>query len=353
MAQMSPHFLSQGSSADRGPAGRSLWADARRRILGDWAAKLCIAVIAIYALVAVGGVVYEIIAEKLENVPTFKETMDYAHGNEPPSLRGWHTVFGTDWQGKSVLVKTLLGAKVSMSVALISNLIAVPLGIILGALAGYYGKWIDSIVVWIFSTLACIPGIILLIAMKFAFKDVKIGPLDMGGIGGMYVALGMISWIGTCRLVRAETMKLRELDYVIAARASGRNSLAILIHHILPNVSHLGIIRFSLGFVAAVQAEVILSYLELGVKVGTPSWGTMINDARIELARGDATLAARGRRRAGELLAVREPVAGLAALLLPRHHFAPMLGALVPGDQLRPRLQVSILECHCAPSFLW
>ena len=268
------------------PAGRSLWADARRRIWKDWSAKLCLAVIALYALVSIGGVIYEKIAENSPTIPTFQETTDYDHGNEPPSLRSWHTVFGTDWEGKSVLAKTLLGAKVSMSVALISNLIAVPLGMILGAIAGYYGKWIDSIVVWIFSTLACIPGIMLLIAMKFAFKGVKIGPLDMDGIGGMYVALGMISWISTCRLVRAETMKLRELDYVIAARASGRNSFAILIHHILPNVSHLGIIRFSLGFVAAVQAEVILSYLELGVKVGTPSWGTMINSARMDLFAG-------------------------------------------------------------------
>ena len=140
------------------------------------------------------------------------------------------------------------------------------------------------------STLSAIPGIILLIAIKFAFHNVHIRFLgldvDLGGIHGLYVALGVTSWIGTCRLVRAEVMKIRELDYVLAARATGRNSMAILFRHAIPNVMHIGIINFSLGFVGAVQAEVILSYLGLGVAVGTPSWGTMIDSARTDLFAG-------------------------------------------------------------------
>jgi peptide/nickel transport system permease protein len=126
----------------------------------------------------------------------------------------------------------------------------------------------------------------LLIAMKFAFAGFKPFGLDLTGLHGLYIALAIVSWIGTCRLVRAETMKLRELDYVIAARASGRNSFVILIRHIIPNVLHIGIISFSLGFVGAVQAEVILSYLKIGVAVGTPSWGTMIDSARQSLFAG-------------------------------------------------------------------
>lgn len=268
--------------------GRSLWADARRRLGRDWVAMACLAVIALYGVVAVGGAIYEYRADRDEtdDIPTFKEMTDYQHKNQPPSLRSWKSVLGTDWAGKSVLVKTLLGAKVSMSVGLIANLIAVPIGMILGAIAGYFGRWVDSIIVWLFSTLASIPGIVLLIAIKAAFLDVKIGWLDLGGIHGVYIALGVISWIGACRLVRAETLKLRELDYVLAARAAGRGRMAILFRHILPNVAHLGIIRFSLGFVGAVQAEVILSYLGLGVAVGEPSWGSMINAARMDLAVG-------------------------------------------------------------------
>jgi len=266
--------------------GRSLWADARRRLRGDWTAMACVAIIVLYALVAIGGYVYEIVAEHSDSAPTFQKMTDYDHKSEPPSLRSWKTVLGTDWAGKSVLVKTILGAKVSMSVGLIVNIIAVPIGMILGAIAGYYGGKIDAIIVWLFSTLASIPGIIFLVAIKYAFKEVKIGPLDLGGIHGVYIALAVIGWIGVCRLVRAETLKLRELDYVLAARAAGRGRFAILMRHILPNVAHLGVIRFSLGFVGAVQAEVILSYLGLGVAVGQPSWGSMINSARMDLFTG-------------------------------------------------------------------
>ena len=268
--------------------GRSLWADAGKRLTGDWTAMVCVAVIALYALVAIGGYVYEVVAEQsdTDSVLTFQEMTDYDHRSEPPSLRSWKTIFGTDWAGKSVLIKTLLGAKVSMSVGLIVNVIAVPVGMILGAIAGYYGGKIDALIVWLFSTLASIPGIIFLIAIRYAFKEVKIGPLDLGGIHGVYIALAVIGWTGVCRLVRAETLKLRELDYVLAARAAGRGRFAILMRHILPNVAHLGVIRFSLGFVGAVQAEVILSYLALGVAVGKPSWGSMINSARMDLFTG-------------------------------------------------------------------
>jgi ABC-type dipeptide/oligopeptide/nickel transport system permease subunit len=101
----------------------------------------------------------------------------------------------------------------------------------------------------------------------------------------VYLALGMISWISTCRLVRAETMKIKELDFVVAARASGRGDMAILVRHIVPNVFHIAIINFSLGFVSAISAEVMLSFLNLGVQ-DLPSWGKMINDARMDLVVG-------------------------------------------------------------------
>lgn len=243
-------------------------------------------VIALYVVIAVGALVYERVAASDENIPSFEETADYSLSNHEPSLESPRLWFGTDWAGKSVLVKTLLGAKVSLTVGFLANMIAVPLGMILGALAGYYGKWIDSLIVWLFSTLACIPGIILLITMKYAFKGVSVLGLDLSGIHGVYITLGVISWVGTCRLVRAETMKIRELDYVIAARAIGTPGFIILLRHVIPNVLHLGIISFSLGFVGAIKAEVILSYLGLGVQVGTPSWGTMINAARMDLFMG-------------------------------------------------------------------
>jgi peptide/nickel transport system permease protein len=265
--------------------GRSLWSDAWRRLRRDPAAMVCFAVIVLYALIALGGAAYDLVAEHRDDVPTFEEMENYDRVNRPP-FESWQYPLGTDWSGRSVLVKTLLGVKVSMTVGLMANVIAVPLGMVLGALAGYYGGKTDAVIVWLFSTLASIPGIILLIAMKFAFENVSLGALDLTGIHGLYIALGIISWVGTCRLVRAETMKLRELEYVLAARAAGRHNFAILLRHVMPNVAHLGIINFSIGFVGAIKAEVILSYLGLGVKVGTPSWGTMINGARFDLVIG-------------------------------------------------------------------
>jgi len=223
-----------------------------------------------------------------KDIPSFEDSSDYDNTNVHPTFkrspRFW---LGTDWAGKSVLYKTLLGAKVSLTVGFMANIIAIPLGMMLGALAGYYGKWIDALVVWLFSTLASIPGIILLIAMRYAFQNAPpVLGLDLAGIHGLYITLGIISWIGTCRLVRAEVMKIRELDYVIAARAIGTPGFVILLRHVMPNVMHLAIINFSLGFVWAVKSEVILSYLGLGVPVGVPSWGNMINAARTDLFMG-------------------------------------------------------------------
>jgi len=287
-------------------AGRSLWSDAMRRLWGDRSAIICLIIIVIYAMVAIGAWGYGMMAEhyrthgtpqQAANWPAFQEMKDYNHLNEPPSLSSWRNWLGTDWSGRSVLIKTILGAKVSMAVGLMANIIAVPLGMLLGAMGGFFGGRffrggvVDDMIVWLFSTLASIPSIILLFAIKFAFKGIVLFEgtwyeVDLSGIHGVYIALGMVSWIGTCRLVRAEVMKIRELDYVMAAKASGRGNFAILLRHVMPNVFHLGIINFSLGFVGAVQAEVILSYLGLGVAVGTPSWGTMINSARQDLFAG-------------------------------------------------------------------
>ena len=267
-------------------SGRSLWQDAVRRLRRDPAAMICLGIIVLYAMVAVGGAVYEYVAERNEKVPVFADTQDFDNLNKPPSLEKFKWWMGTDWAGKSVLYKTLLGAKVSLTVGLMANVIAIPLGMILGAIAGYYGGRIDDLVVWMYTTLSSVPGIILLIAMKFAFEGRSFLGLDMSGIHGLYIALGVISWIGTCRLVRAETMKIRELDYVLAARAIGTSDIMILLRHVLPNVTHIAIINFSLGFVGAIKAEVILSFLGLGVGAGVPSWGSMINAARLDIQAG-------------------------------------------------------------------
>jgi ABC-type dipeptide/oligopeptide/nickel transport system permease subunit len=239
---------------------------------------LCLVVIAVYAVIAVAGPLV---------LSDWDEHYDYEARNAAPSAE---YPLGTDGLGRSVLQKTVLGAHVSMIVGFMANIIAIPLGLLLGALAGYFGRRIDDIIVWFYTTLASIPGIILLIALKFAFADHVLFAhtpftLDLSGMAGVYLALGLIGWISTCRLVRAETMKIKEFDFVMAARAAGRSDAAIIMRHILPNVFHIAIINFSLGFVGAISAEVMLSFLNLGVQ-NLPSWGKMINDARMDLVVG-------------------------------------------------------------------
>jgi peptide/nickel transport system permease protein len=258
--------------------GHSLWADAAVKLRRDWVAMLCLGVIVVYALIAIISPFA---------LADWKNSYHYEKTNAPPGEEFW---LGADVFGRSILEKTLLGAHLSMTVAFLANIIAIPLGMLLGAIAGYYGRRVDDFIVWIYTTLACIPGLIRLIAIKFAFQDQVLFegtwfamPLD--GMAGLVIALSVTSWIGTCRLVRAETLRLRELDYVLAARACGTGSFPILLKHILPNVLHIGIIQFSLGFVGAISAEVILSYLNLGVP-DKPSWGRMIADANMDLVVG-------------------------------------------------------------------
>jgi ABC-type dipeptide/oligopeptide/nickel transport system permease subunit len=265
-------------NAQQPKAGRSLWSDAYRRLRRDPVSVACFIIIAGYLLIA-------LLCPLI--LSGWDATYNYELRNRAPLSE---FILGSDGLGRSVLQKTLLGAHVSMTVGFMANIIAIPFGLLLGAFAGFFGRRIDDVIVWFYTTLTSIPSIILLIALKFAFADKKIFgatpfEVDLAGMAGVYIALGMISWVSTCRLVRAETMKLKELDFVVAARASGSSDLRIIMRHILPNVIHIAIINFSLGFVGAINAEVILSFLNLGVQ-DLPSWGRMINDARMDLVVG-------------------------------------------------------------------
>ena len=169
------------------------------------------------------------------------------------------------------------GTITSLTVGIVSTFLSIIIGTTLGALAGYFGSWIDDIVVWLYSTLDTIPYILLLASFSFVM-----GP----GLKTICIAIGLTSWVSLCRLVRSEFMKHRNREYVQGAIAIGASHARRIFLHILPNVMHLILISFSLGFISAVKSEVILSFLGLGVEPGTPSWGTMIDDAKLELARG-------------------------------------------------------------------
>ena len=190
-------------------------------------------------------------------------------------LRGRH-LFGTDLLGKDVLQQTLKGCKTALIIGGLTSLIYIPIGTLLGIFAGYYKRWVDDLVQYTYSTVASIPGILLLVAVLMILGK---------GLDRMAIALSLTSWIGLCRLIRGETFRQAARPYVEAARALGQSHFRIIVSHILPNVMHLVIINAVLGFSGLVMVESILSYLGVGAPVGTPSWGIMIDSARMELSR--------------------------------------------------------------------
>lgn len=193
---------------------------------------------------------------------------------QPPSTIHW---LGTDFLGRDVFARAVQGCKVAMLVGFFAASISTGIGLVLGAIAGFFRGILDDLVVWFYSTLESIPYILLISAFAFILGQ---------GIENLYLALGITGWVKMCRLTRGEFLKHRNRDYVSAAQALGVAPLSVAFKHIMPNVLHLAYIQFSLTFVFAIKIEVILSYLGLGVEPGTPSWGLMINDAKAELTRG-------------------------------------------------------------------
>jgi peptide/nickel transport system permease protein len=241
--------------------------EAWRRLRKDRLAMVCLGIVVFYALMALA-------AHWGWIASPWDATVGQSY--EAPSLRSIRTIFGTDLFGRSVFYKTIHGARIALSVGLFSVLISVPIGVVLGALAGYFGGWVDSLVIWFYTTLSSIPDIMLLIAIAFVLGR---------GMTAIYVALGATSWIGLCRVIRGEFIKHKERDYVRAAESLGAGHGTRIFRHIFPNVSHFVIINISIQFVSAIKAEVVLTFLGLGVR-GQPSWGVMIDDAKGELSRG-------------------------------------------------------------------
>lgn len=259
--------------ANAAPKGRSLWQDAWHRLKKDRLAMACLYIVAVYMVIAIGvklGLIASGWAEAVE-VP-LGEAKEY----HPPSMANWKLWFGTDIFGRSVVLKTIYGCYVSMTVGVVSSMIAIPIGVVLGAVAGYFSGWLDDFIVWFYTTISNIPTILLILSLSLMLGK---------GLVAINIALGVSGWVGMCRLIRGEFLKHKEREYVQAARSLGAGNSRRIFIHILPNVFHLIIINFSFLFIAGIKTEVILSYLGLGVQ-GIPSWGTMIDEAKLELSRG-------------------------------------------------------------------
>ncbi len=180
--------------------------------------------------------------------------------------------FGLDDLGRDVFSRVIYGARISMQVGVLVVLISAFVGTVIGAISGYYGGWVDRFFSgFLFNVFLSFPSILLAIAMV-AF----LGP----SIRNLILALSVIGWVGYARLMRGQALKVREYDFITAARALGASDARILFRHILPNAIQPLIVQASLGMAGAVLSEASLSFLGLGVQPPTPSWGVMLNDAR-------------------------------------------------------------------------
>ena len=252
--------------------GNSLWSDAWRRLRKNRMAMVCLGIIVIYTLGAIYGEVVHQYYQAIDQTPFYKLTnLDEAY--QPPSSEHW---MGTDALGRDVAARIIQGTRIAYKVGIITALIAIPIGVFLGCLAGYFGGRVDDFIVWLYSTFASIPGLLFILAIAMVVGR---------GLTGVYLGIGLTTWVGICRLIRGEVIKHKEQAYVQAAHTLGLSWPRILFRHILPNVFHVIIVTFTLRFPAAVSTEVFMSFLGIGVQ-NDPSWGIMINSARMRLWQG-------------------------------------------------------------------
>lgn len=184
---------------------------------------------------------------------------------------GGRFLLGTDSQGRDVLSRVLYGARLSLSVGLISQSVAVTLGVLLGLVSGYYGRWVDAVVMRLADVTLAFPTLLLLIAVAAAVKPSL--PL-------VFVVIGIVGWAGMARLVRSQVLVLKRSEYVLAAQALGALDRRVLLRHLLPNVRTQVIIAATLGIAGSIMAEAALSFVGLGAQPPTPSWGAMVADGR-------------------------------------------------------------------------
>lgn len=264
-----------------------------KRIRKDKVAMMGLVVICLFAIIAILDVVpapYRVAGDfrwgRTVLDVTFQKDVEKSYS--PPlaragvlnrkefPLKSYH-LLGTNNLGEDVLYNALKGVRTAFIIGIVPLVIAAFFAIIFGLLAGYYGGWVDDTIQYVYTVLSSIPGILLLIAMLMVMER---------GLWQLCVALGVTSWVGLCRLIRGETLKVKSMEYVEAARALGAGDLRLLFRHILSNVMYLVVIEMTLDFSGLVMSEAVLTYIGIGVEPGTGSWGRMIMAADRELPNG-------------------------------------------------------------------
>jgi len=249
---------------------RSLWAEALLHIRRD---RLTLLAIFMLVMLTLACVFLPPLIEQALGVSATRTNV--ADRYRPPGFGNY--ILGTDNLGRDQFTRLLYGGRVSLGVAYGASVMSITIGVVVGMLAGYYRGLIDDLVNWFITTLSSIPTIFLLILVSVIFSPTP---------EVLIILLGLLGWITTCRLVRGEVLGLKERDFVVAAHSLGAPTHRIMLQHILPNVISLVIVTLTIDAGSLILIESGLSFLGLGVRPPTPSWGNMLTDARTYLATG-------------------------------------------------------------------
>ena len=272
-----------------------------RREPGAWSrlwairyARVPILICALFFLFALGAECYSAYCAKTGSIPIYQVQNPELRNHAP--MKGH--ILGTDYLGRDVLLRAVFATRTAVKVGIVASLISSVVGVALGLIGGYYGGKTDAVVLWIYSTFASIPSLLFILAFALLVsKGFLSAPLEAAfqafsramntepGMMAVYLGIGLTGWVQLCRVVRAETLRLKTRPYVTAARSLGVSDRGIMFRHILPNLMHLVIVYFTMRFASAVMTEVIVSYLGLGVKF-EPSWGLMISNGQSLFWRG-------------------------------------------------------------------
>ncbi len=199
---------------------------------------------------------------------------------QPPSAKHW---FGTNQLGQDLFTRILYGGRISLTIGAAAVIIAIAIGTVVGAIAGYYGGLVDNLLMRVADAMLSIPRLLILILLTQLLRDKKILGFTSGSITPIIVVIGILSWMGVARLVRAQFLSLKEKEFTEAARSAGAGSLRIIVRHLLPNALSPVIVAASLAVAGAIITESGLSYLGFGVQPPTATWGNMLKDGQAQM----------------------------------------------------------------------
>ena len=248
--------------------------------------------------------------------PYNPETFNLDIRVQPPSAAH---IMGTDELGRDLFTRVLYGGRISLTIGMVAMALAVSVGTLVGALAGFYGGWIDSILMRVTDVFLAFPRLFVLILVTTVLRQLDLPWLHASDWQTIAAVIGLLSWMSIARLVRAEYLSIREKEFIEAARAGGARNARIIFRHILPNAASPIIVAATLGIAAAILAESGLSYLGFGVQPPTPTWGNLLRNAQAQMTYAPWTAVFPGLMIFAAVIAINYIGDGLRDALDPRH----------------------------------